>query len=393
MSLTTPTISDINDQIISNLEAQLAQTIPLLPKSFLRVLAKVLAAVFVLLYKYAGFMFLQIFIATASDSDTEVNGSTVNPLTSWGTLVGAGSPTSATQAELLIDIDVTTTGGTLASGTQLIGDSNGITYVTIGAVSLATASEQATVRAVADQNGGNGSGTQGNLTAGQTLTFANPIADVAKTATVDSQTVTGADAEDSEVYRQRAIDRFQKRPQGGALSDYELWGEGAAGIANVYPYTGATPGEVDVYVESATEVDGIPTGAQLTAVEDAIDLDVSGLATRRPANAAVNVAAITRVSFEVDVAGLIVSNETAVKADILAELTAFFLAREPYIVGLSVTKEDLITKTAVGGIVYNVVSAAGGVFSEAVLTKSAVVTDVYTLGDGEKAKLATLTYS
>jgi len=357
------------------------------------VLAKVLASIFVLLYKYAGFIFLQVFVATASPDETEVNGTTVVPLEFWGELVGAGLPTRATQAELLIDIDVITTGGTLASGTQLIGDTNGITYVTIGSVALSASTVQATVRAVADPDGGDGSGTQGNLTAGQTLQFANPIADIAREVSVDSQVTTGADAEDIEVYRQRVLDRFQKRPQGGALSDYELWGEEVAGIENIYPYTGANTGEVDVYVESSTEVDGIPTSAQLTAVADAIDLDDSGLATRRPANAAVNVAAITRTSYEVEVQGLIVDNETAVKADILAELTAFFLDREPYIVGLSIEKKNLITKTAVGGIVFNVVSAAGGVFSEAILTKSAVVTEVDTLGNGEKAKLATLSYS
>lgn len=397
MSLTTPTISDINDQIISNLEAELGQTIPFLPKSFLRVLAKTLAAVFILLYKYAGFTFLQIFVATASSDETEVNGRTVVPLEFWGDLIGAGTPTRATQAELVIDIDVTTQGGTLASGSQLVAESNGITYITIGAVSLNAATVQATVRAVSDEEGGDGSGTQGNLTAGQTMSFANPISDVARETTVASQSVTGADAEDVEVYRQRVVDRFQKRPQGGALADYELWGEEVEGIVNVYPYTGVNPGEVDVYCEatvaSSGSPDGIPTGAQLTAVADSIDLDSNGLATRRPANAAVNVNAITRAGFEVEIQGLIVDNAATVQADIDAELDTFFLSREPYINGLSVTKEDLITKSAVGGIVFNVVSAAGGIFSDAILTKSAVVTDVYTLVTGEKAKVTSVTYT
>ena len=54
MSLVTPSTQEISDDIIAGLEGALAQSIPLLPKAFSRVLAKVLAAVFVLLYKYAG---------------------------------------------------------------------------------------------------------------------------------------------------------------------------------------------------------------------------------------------------------------------------------------------------------------------------------------------------
>ena len=51
MALDTPTTQEINDTILAQLEASLNQVIPLLPRSFLRVLAKTIAAVFTLLYK------------------------------------------------------------------------------------------------------------------------------------------------------------------------------------------------------------------------------------------------------------------------------------------------------------------------------------------------------
>jgi hypothetical protein len=92
MSLQTPTTKEISESIIAQLEASLNQSIPLLPKSFLRVLAKTLAGVFVLLYKYAGFMFLQMFVQTASAKQTTVNGKTFTPLTQWGRLIGVGDP-------------------------------------------------------------------------------------------------------------------------------------------------------------------------------------------------------------------------------------------------------------------------------------------------------------
>ena len=397
MSLTTPTTKEISDNIIAQLEASLNQTIPLLPKSFLRVLAKALAGVFVLLYKYGGFMFLQIFVRTASANPTIVNGKAVTPLIEWGRLIGAGDPVPATQAELLIDITVENQTGTLPSNTQLVNTGNGVTYLTIGAVALSAPTVQATIRAASDQAGGGGAGAIGNLDPGAIVSFANPLANVARNAVVDSQVVTGADAESTEAYRQRIIDRFQKRPQGGAYADYEQWGEEPAGIVNVYPYTSDCPGQVDVYVEATPESsgnpDGIPTAAQLQEVLDSIELDQDGLATRRPANALANTFPISRTAFDVVVSSLVVDNLAQVQADIEQALTEYFLEREPYIVGLSVPpRKDRITRTAVDGTIEDIVTAAGGIFGGSVVSQNNIATDAYSLGVGEKSKLGSLTF-
>ena len=392
MSTTTPTTKEINDNIIAQLEAALSQSIPLLPKAFLRVLAKVLAGVFVILYKYGGFIFLQMFVSTASAKDTIINGQTVNPLTEWGRLIGVGDPVPATSAELLIDITVEIQAGTLLSGTQLINSDNGVTYITLASVLLNAPTVQATVLAVSDQQGGGGEGVIGNLDPGAVLSFANALPNVSRNAVVDSQTVTGADAEAIEVYRQRVIDRFQKRPQGGALADYEQWGEETAGIINVYPYTSDCPGQVDCYceatIESSGSSDGIPTNAQLQAVLDLINLDDNGLASRRPANALANTFPITRIPFDVRVTGLLVDNLAQVQADITTAITEYFLDREPFIDGLSIPpRQDRISNSAVAGIVEDIVNAAGGVFSGVIVSQSTITIIVYSLGIGEKSKL------
>ena len=399
MSLSTPTTKQINDNIIAQLEASLNQTIPLLPKSFLRVLAKALAGVFILLYKYGGFIFLQIFVQSASDQDTVVNGEVVNPLKFWGRLIGVGDPTPATNAELLIDITVTNQTGVLPSGTQLVNTGNGVTYITIGAVTLDAATVQATVRAVSDQAGGGGAGTIGNLDPGAVVSFANPLANVDRNAVVASQVVTGANAESTEAYRQRIIDRFQKRPQGGAYADYEQWGEEAAGIINVYPYTG-DPGEVNVYSEatvaSSGSPDGIPTAAQLQAVLDLINFDDNGLASRRNANAFVNSFPITRTSFDVTVTGITGVDDLAqVQTDVTTALTEYFSSVEPFIAGLSVPpRNDQLTRTRVSAIVEDIVTAAGGTFTGATfnVTGSPGSLSAYVLGEGEKAKAANVVF-
>ena len=386
MSLSTPTINEV----AANIRAQLAAAIQQLPKAFLDVLSKVLGGVFILLYKYGGFIFLQIFIKTASDVDTEINGKIVNPLIEWGRLIGVGDPVAATHAELSINVTVEddSLGDILPSGSQLVNANNGVTYLTIGAVAMDDPVIPVLIRAASDQAGGNGAGTIGNLEPGDIVSFANPLPNVNRDATVVSRDVTGADRETTEAYRQRIIDRFQKRPQGGAYADYELWGEEVAGIANIYPYTSVDPGQVDVYAESSTEVDGIPTAAQLQAVFDAID-------AQRPANAFVNVFPITRTSFDVLVSGLIVDNEAQVKEDIEAGLVEYFLSKEPFIAGLSILpRRDRIIDNEVVAVIQDIVNEAGGLFDGAV-TRTTIGQDLvslYSLSEGEKAKAENVSF-
>ena len=52
-------------------------------------------------------------------------------LVEWGRLIGVGDPAPGTQAELYVNITVTTQGGTLPAGTQLLGASN-VTYHNVG---------------------------------------------------------------------------------------------------------------------------------------------------------------------------------------------------------------------------------------------------------------------
>lgn len=386
--MAAPTIQEINDTLISQLETQLNQTIPLLPRAFLRVLAKALAGLFIILYKYAGFINLQLFVASASFEATEINGKMVQPLLQWGRLVRVTDPTPAEQAELEISIGVTAQGGTLPSGTQLVSQDNGVTYLTLGPVLLNADTVSATVRASSDQQNNSGAGAIGNLDNGASIFFANPLASVAREAFVTSTTTLGADAESAEAYRQRVIDRFQRVPQGGAYADYALWGSEAPNIANIYPYTSTTPGIVEVYVESSTEADGIPTQAQLDEVEAEIYQP-----DRRPANAFVVVRAITRATFDVEVEGLSTPNPGSVQVSVQAALAEYLLDREPYIEGLTpAPRRDRVSVAALTAEIEDIVAADGGTFNSCSVTKDAATVIVYTLQQGEKAKLGAVNY-
>lgn len=397
MALVTPTTSQVAANIIAQLEAALSQTIPLLPKAFSRVLAKSLSGVFVTLYKYAGFSLLQQFVSSASMEETEINGVLVRPLVEWGRLIGIGDPILATQAELEVDVTVTNQTGSLPGGSQLLFAPTGVVYQTVAAVALDAATVTVIARATSDQAGGDGSGTVGNLEAGQTLQFASPLPNVATNATVTGASVVGADGELDDAYRARIVRRFQRRAQGGAYSDYRSWGTEVAGIRNVYPYTGA-PGEVDVYVETTVAPDGIPDSSQLEAVAESIEFDPdespspTGLANRRPVNAAVNVLPITRTSFDVAIAGFESSDPDTVLGAIEEGLDEFLRAREPYIVGLSaLPRLDRVTQGAVAGVINEIAEANGATVAAVTLLRDGLTLVQYTLTHGELAKLGTVT--
>ncbi len=390
MNLDTPTTQEINDDIIASLEATLGQTIPFLPKSFLRIVAKTLAAVFILLYKYAGFMFLQIFVENAFFGDTLINGKVINPLVAWGRLINAGDPVAAVSAELLIEVTVTIQAGNLPAGSQLVNANNGVTYLTLTTILLDAPTKQVTVIAASDQQGGDGSGVIGNLADASEVTFANPLPNVSRVAVVVSTSVTGADGETEEAYRQRVVDQFGKRAQGGAVVDYELWGEEPVSIINLYPYTGAIPGHVDLFSESASQPDGIPTPAQLLEVKAAVEKDILGLASRRPLGTFVNSFPITRVAFGVRVVDLVVAPGDLVQAqsDIDDAVIEFLLGAEPFVDGASLSpRTDRITQAALGGIVQDIVDAFSGTQGGTFLSILGADIALYNLGIGEKAKL------
>lgn len=398
MALVTPTTQQIASNIIGQLETAISQTIPLLPKSFSRVLAKVLAAVYVVLYKYAGFSLLQQFVSSASFEETEVNGNIIRPLVEWGRLVGVGDPLAATQAQLTLTVTVLNQVGSLPGGTQLLYAPTGVVYLTTAAVLLSAPTVAVTALASSDPDNGDGSGTIGNVEVGQILQFAGSPPNVATNATVTGSVVVGADGESEDVYRARVLRRCQRRPQGGAYADYQAWGTEVAGIRNVFPYTGNNPGEVDVYIEAEAGPDGIPTGPQLAEVLDFIEFDPNeapsptGLANRRPANAAVNVLPITRTAFDVDLTGFAATDPTAVLASIDLGVDEFLRAREPYIVGLSsLPRLDRITQGAVAGVVQEIAESNGASVAAVTLRRLGVTITQYTLSRGELAKLGALT--
>ena len=398
MSVETPTTTEINAAIIAQFETDLGQTIPFLPKSFLRVLSKTLAGFIALIFRQGNFNLLQQFVSQASDQATTVNGITITPLIEWSVLIGIGYPVAATRAEYTAEFTVTLESGQIDSGTALYFSDSGVTYITIGAILLDAPTVQGTIRAAGDQDDNGGRGDIGNLLIGDTVSFVSPVPNVENDAEIITELVKGIDQESTEAYRQRIIDRFQKVPQGGAPADYEMWAEEVLGIINAYPYKG-DPGVVEVYCEATPESsgdpDGIPSAPQLEAVEESIEYDDEGLASRRPVDAYVDVLPITRTACDVTVHGLSLEegNLATLKTNIELGLTQYFLNAAPFIAGLTIPpRQDRITDTSVTSVVNDIVNASGGTFLGVSLVIGGSPTEVYPLGKGEKTKVGSVSY-
>lgn len=400
MSLETRTTQEIYDLIIDQIEAQIGQTNPWLPKSFIRVITKIFSGVGIIMYKVAGWIFLQIFVSTASYKPVTILGKTVTPLIEWGKLIGVGEPDPATTAVLEVDLTVLNFPNTLLAGTQFISSLNGIIYITQDDYSLTGASETVEITAVT-------SGEIGNLDVGDTLSLANDIGFIESEVTVSAVVTEGTDVESESSYRQKVSDRFKLQPQGGALADYRIWSATVPGVKQTYIYTGDIPTHVIVYVagDDPPYTDRIPSSGLLDLVGAAIDLNENDLATQRPVTAIIdpagdlsygNIVPITVKNFEVNVNNLDVdaSIVNAVLDQIEAALTEYFLGREPYIRGLSrPPAKNVVSLANVYGIVNDIVNSHDGSFLSVSLTSESLSTPLYVLGEGELCKLNDFTSS
>lgn len=389
--MVVPTIQEIKNNIIQDIEARLNQNVKLLPKAFIRVLSAVLTGIMIQLYKYIGWLFLQIFVTTASYEESEIFGTKITPLIEWGRLFTVGDPTPAIQTILNISVNVEILDSVLPAGTQFTSVINNVIYITTQDYTLNTNPKIIQVTAVT-------AGIIGNLDAGSIVTTINPLAEIEANASINSTDTLGIDRESELAYRTRVLQKKQSEPQGGSYTDYRIWSVEVASVINAYPYSG-DPGQALVYIECdrTVFVDGIPDSAKLLEVANTINQ-----ANRRPITAIIdpdgdqsykNIKPITRKSFDVDVKDLVTSNLAAVKQNIENALNTYFYSREPFIDGLtSEPRKDKITLPNVLRVVDDIVTAAAGTFTGVAVRDGVTPISTYILLKGETAKLGTLSY-
>ncbi len=395
MAYKNKSIKEVEALLINSFEHEFNKKLCLLPKSFIRVFCRVLAGVFIILYKQIGWFFLQLFPETADWQEVTILGQRIRPLVKLGALFGIGEPLAGVQWQGVIEVDVLKTGSVLYSGTQLKSSVTGKLYVTSETKTLLLNKERVKVVCVEI-------GTAGNLEVNDVLNFVNPYWFIKSEAVVLEVERTGLDEELEASYRERLINRFRLQPQGGALADYRIWAADVPGVLRVYPYNDKEqPGGVLLYVSGIPSVfnDRIPDKGLLKKVGEACTYDPeTGKAIRKPLTAMLdpkndgsyeNIKPISVVEIEVAVTG-VTNIEPADFAELIKpSLKNYFLDRDLYIRGLSDdnNRANVISKNHVITVINQIAVTAKAVFEEVVLKKENVVFSSYVLDNGKLAKL------
>lgn len=399
MAFENKTIKEVYDTVVRGFESEFNTQFRLLPKSFVHVTAKVIAGVYVTLYKMCAWMFLQIFPDTASNEVVEILGKKINPLLEWGKLIGIGEPNSAVAWSGKASISVVSN-GVINSGVQLKSSLTGKLYLITEALIINDDTTAPVICVECTE-----AGTSGGLSIGDELKFVNPLGFVGDKAFVTEITTDGIDAESDDSYRHRIVYRWKTQAQGGSLSDYRIWSSEVEGVYQTYIYSDDNSAAgVIIYVcgdESSTG-SRIANSGLLKAVGEACTYDPdTGEQNRKPVTAVLdprndgsylNIKSISETKFNINIKGY-EGTVSLVKDSIKTAITNYLKEREPYIRGLSVDNNriDSITVNNLVGIVNEIAIANTGSFGSIQLICGGADIASYTLGRGELATLGILT--
>lgn len=389
--ITIPTTAELYEDILSDLEAEFGESIPLFGKIFLRALAGVQAAKLKLYYLAIANLQKNIFIDTA---DPEDSGGT---LERFGRIKLGRNPFPATAGQY--EIQVTgTVGAVINSQTTFKSDddstSPGKLFILDSNFTLATNPDTFNVRALE-------AGLDSQLNNGDALTATIPIALVNKQATVVSEVVEPLAAETIEEYRQAGIDAYQLEPQGGAPSDYRIWAADVQGVRKVYPYAAdGAPYEVNLFVEAtianSTDGKGTPSAGMLEDVEEVVNFDPD---TTRPLNERgrrqlgvweINCLPITPLDININVAAY-----DGITPDLLTLITAAIEAAinniRPFVAGTDPlsSKNDILNTNKIASMIFS--AAPGAVFGAVTMTVDGGSVSTYTFENGDIPYLNSVT--
>lgn len=256
MPFTRPTLQQISDRTKTDLEDKLTDSAPVLRRSVIAVIARVIAGVSHVLHGHLDWLIKQLFPQLSDEEWLLRTGSLYNlprnPATfaqreveftgAIGAVIPAGAELQRSDG-VLYTVDV---GGTFTSGTLTLA----VTAVEPGA--------------------------NGNVETGVLLTLVEPITSVQSEAEVLSTgAVDGVDIEDLELYRARLLQRIANTPQGGTAADHIGWALAVPGVTRAWVYAEDDylgPGTVGLaFVRDGDTPSIIPDAGEVAQVQDYID--------------------------------------------------------------------------------------------------------------------------
>jgi uncharacterized phage protein gp47/JayE len=383
-----PTIQELTDSIITDLETEFESTINEEGRAFLRALSTVTAGKLKQYYLTIGLLQKNIFV-DACDEET---------LKRFGIIKIGRYPFAAVAARYQIQV-TGTVGGVIPAETTFKSDDDalnpGILYILDTAFTMAASTELITVRSLT-------LGLEGKLDVSDTLTATAPIPLVNSGASVITEAVQPLAAETIEAYRDVIKASYRLEAQGGAATDYRIWSADAQGVAKVYPYAKSNAvSEVNLFIEAnladSSDSKGTPTQAIIDAVETVVNFnpDIT-LPTnergRRPLQVIVNYLPVTIKQVDIIITGS-VNFSVSEKAQILSELTDYISTIRPFVAAadLVADRNDTIDNNNITGVI--VATKPGAVFTALTIKINSVTLFSYQFLNGDIPYLASVTYN
>ena len=340
-------ISAIADQIISDFEAAFGQVVPPLLRSFVRTLAKSIAAQSGQIELYADDASRENFPQTASENGlAEI----------WQTIINR--PREQAGAASLVIRQTGSNGLVIQSGSlgpQYVGP-NGTQYSVTTGGTIVGGYADITVTA-------NIGGEIGNASTGAEFSMISALPGLDSPAIVQSVANYGTEQESLDDWRDAIIQLLSRPPTGGGPVDYYKTATSVTGIGDCFPYSGNVPGSVRLYPVASDQTDGLATPAELIAVRTAVEaapwfpLWANSSLPDGSLRLQVLVSPIT--TYRVTISGL--SPDTAaVRAAILANVTTYFAERKPFVTGLHNIDRSRVDNNELRAVVQNTYNQFGG---------------------------------
>lgn len=363
MAFNRPSLQDLITRVEGDLKSGLG-LVTVLRRSFIGVIARVLAGLSHLLFGYLKYVETQAFPDTATDEY----------LDRWSGIWGV-TRKAATFAEFVCS--VTGTALTVIPAATVYRRSDGKEYVVDEEVILTGSGDEISLTA-------SEAGADSEVAVSDTLSILSPIAGLDSTATVNEIVTEPEDEEDDDALRERLIARIQQPPSGGAANDYIQWALEVAGVTRAWVTPqGLGPGTVTVHIVSDDEDPITPSAPKIAETQDYID-------ELRPVTA--NVTVVAPVLFEVDMTIAIGPNTSEVQAAIEQELMDLILRDANVVDTFDVPGEVHDGKILLSRINEAISIAAGEEDHDLVSINGDTTPDDVTPATGELAVLGTITW-
>jgi uncharacterized phage protein gp47/JayE len=359
-----PTVQEIKEQVLSDIESELNGETPSLPVSVFEIIAVAIGGALYSVYKFGQWIRRQIFVITADDDAVLERGN------EYGL-----TPTPATKG--LFQATLTGVDGTVINSGEIFTKGN-FAYETTNLAVISGGVATVTFEPLLF-------GSDSNLLVSDELELSTPIIGLDNIATITQVIVSGSNQESINDFKQRIINRQQTPPQGGSVPDYVQWSTEVPGIVEAFPFRVA-PGNIVVYGitnDNTDETTRIPDSSKRTELETYLNDP-----KRKPMNDNVTVQAQTNVGFVVTGQNL-VPNTGELRTAIENAIFSYLLSRRPNLYPDATLRLDNITESDIYAIAS--LSGARSVELSVELTDTTPVVN-YNLDDNELAFLDSIVW-